>query len=174
MSILDIIIAVVVLIGVWRGFMRGAMRTVISLMAWLAALIAANRLAGVVAPSFAGVVDSAVLQSALGFVTVFLLTIALLQLVVYFFAKALSALKLSFIDKLAGGVLGAALGVLKVLVVLSLTAPLLIRLPIWQSSPLAQNLMPFAPMAKQLVYQAVGKAWDEINRSSASDQKQTS
>lgn len=162
MSILDIIIALVVLIGVWRGFRQGAMQTVILLVAWLAALVAATRLANVVAPSFVGVVDDAVLQTALGFLTVFLLTIALLKLVVYFFAKALAALKLSFVDKLAGGVLGAGLGVLKVLVVLSLIAPLLIRLPVWQTSPLAQSLMPFAPMAKQLVFEAVGKAWDEI------------
>lgn len=164
MNLLDIIITAVVLFGLWRGFVAGAMKTALSLISWLTALVAATRLASSVSPMFVGVTDNGVLQTALGFICVFLVVVVSLKLIVYVFGKTLKALRLDFLDKIAGAVLGAATGVLKVLVVLSITAPLLTRLPIWQSSALAPNLLPLAPFAKTLIYKMADGIWQQVDR----------
>ena len=163
MSGLDIAIAVIVLIGLWRGFQTGLIRAVMGLVGWFIALVAATRLASSVAPQMAGVVDSPVLQTALAFLVIVLVVIAAMHLVAFVFSSAISALKLGFIDKLAGGVVGAGKNILVVLVLLSVAAPLLVQSSLWQRSLLAPELMPFAPMAKTLSSELLDKAWDEID-----------
>ncbi len=164
MSVLDIAIMAMLLIGLWRGFHQGAVRTAMSLVAWLVGLVVPTRFADNVAPMMAGITQNHTLQLALGFLALFLVVIIVLQCVVYLCAKTLKALKLDVVDKLAGAVLGVALGALKILVVLSFVAPLLVRMQIWQESPLAQSLLPFAPMAKTLVMESVGSVWEEMNQ----------
>ncbi len=165
MSILDSIIAFIVLVDLWRGFNAGGVKTAMSLVSWLIALVVSTQLADQVAVVIAPFLslNNSVLQLAVAFLLTFLVVIAVLHGVVYVFAKTLKVLKLSFLDKLAGGMLGAAKGVLKVLVVLSIVAPLLVKLPMWQSSPLAQSLVPFAPVAKQMVLKAFDTTWQQIN-----------
>lgn len=160
MSILDIVIAITVLIGIYRGFMAGMAKTMMALMSWLIALVSASQLAPSFQSLFASLTDNPILQLAMAFVFVFLLVLIVLQVIVWLFDKAFRALKLDIINKLAGGLLGGVVGLLKVLVVLSLVAPLLVRLPVWEKSPLAQSLLPFAPIAKALIYHT---AEDVIN-----------
>lgn len=163
-SILDIMISAVVLVGLWQGFRAGAMKTALALMSWLIALVAASRLAHTALPYVVSFSDNETLQLAMAFLLVFLLILVLLHTLVFLFSKALKGLGLDFLDKIAGGVLGACLGVLKVLMVLSVLSPILVRLPVWDNSPLAQALLPFAPMAKQLLMDNVGDVWQLVNR----------
>ena len=88
-----------------------------------------------------------------------------MHVVAFVFSGVLKTLRLGFVDKMAGGVLGAAKNVLMVLVVLSVSAPLLVQLPQWHTSVLAPELMPYAPMGKALVTDVFGMAWDQINQS---------
>lgn len=163
MSALDILIAVIVLIGLWRGFQLGFVKSVIGLIGWFVALVAATRLASVVAPYMTSFVQSPVLQLALGFLVVVLVVIAAMHLLGLVFSSTLKALRLGFLDKLAGAVVGAGKNVLVVLVLMSIAAPLLVQSPIWQESVLAAELMPYAPMAKTLSYQLFGEAWNQVN-----------
>lgn len=166
MSTLDIVIAAVVLFGLWRGFQLGLIKSSVALVGWFIALIAATRLADSVAPYMAGFVQNPVLQMALGFLVVVLVVVALMHAVAFVLSGLLKSLRIGFVDKLAGGVLGAAKNVLVVLVVLSVCAPILIKMPVWQSSVIAPELMPFAPMAKELTYEVFGEAWEQINQPS--------
>lgn len=52
-----------------------------------------------------------------------------------------------------------------ILVVLSVSAPLLVQMPQWQTSVLAPELLPYAPMGRELVSNVFGMAWDQINQS---------
>ncbi len=165
MSGLDIMIAIVVLIGLWRGFQVGLIKTAVGLVGWLIALIAATRLATSIAPQLSGLVENPVLQTALGFLVVVVFILALMHLLAFVFSSALKTLKLGVVDKMAGGVLGAAKNILMVLVVLSISAPLLVQLPQWQTSVLAPELMPYAPMGKELASDMLGIAWSQINQS---------
>ena len=165
MSGLDIIIAIVVLIGLWRGFQAGLIKTAVGLMGWFVALIAATRLATSIAPQLSSLVANPVLQTALAFLIVVIVILAIMHLLAFIFSSALKTLNLSVLDKMAGGVLGAAKNTLMVLVVLSISAPLLVQLPQWQTSVLAPELMPYAPMGKELATDMLGKAWGQINQS---------
>ncbi|MAE39752.1 CvpA family protein [Psychrobacter submarinus] len=165
MSGLDIIIAIVVLIGLWRGFQAGLIKTAVGLMGWFVALIVATRLATSIAPQLSSLVANPVLQTALAFLIVVIVILAIMHLLAFIFSSALKTLNLSVLDKVAGGVLGAAKNTLMVLVVLSISAPLLVQLPQWQTSVLAPELMPYAPMGKELATDMLGMAWGQINQS---------
>lgn len=165
MSGLDTIIAIVVLIGLWRGFQAGLIKTAVGLMGWFVALIVATRLATLIAPQLSSLVANPVLQTALAFLIVVIVILAIMHLLAFIFSSALKTLNLSVLDKMAGGVLGAAKNTLMVLVVLSISAPLLVQLPQWQTSVLAPELMPYAPMGKELATDMLGMAWGQINQS---------
>ena len=165
MSGLDIVIAIVVLIGLWRGFQVGLIKTAVGLVGWFIALIAATRLADSIAPQLSGLVQNPVLQMAMAFLLVVIVVLAVMHLVALVFSGVLKTLRLGVVDKMAGGVLGAAKNVLVVLVVLSVSAPLLVQLPQWQTSVLAPELLPYAPMAKTLASDVLGGAWEQINQS---------
>ncbi|HCN17317.1 MAG: CvpA family protein [Psychrobacter sp.] len=165
MSGLDIVIAVVVLIGLWRGFQVGLIKTAVGLVGWFIALIAATRLAGSVSPQLSGIVQNPVLQMAMAFLLVVIAILAVMHLVAFVFSGVLKTLRLGLVDKMAGGVLGAAKNVLMVLVILSVSAPLLVQLPQWQTSVLAPELLPYAPMGKELVSDVLGVAWNQVNQS---------
>lgn len=165
MSGLDIVIAVVVLIGLWRGFQVGLIKTAVGLVGWLIALIAATTLASTVAPMLSGIVANLVLQMALAFLLVVIAVLAVMHLVAFVFSGVIKTLRLGVLDKMAGGVLGAAKNVLMVLVILSVSAPLLMQLPQWHTSVLAPELMPYAPMAKALATDVLGSAWQQVNQS---------
>lgn len=165
MSGLDIVIAIVVLIGLWRGFQVGLIKTALGLVGWFIALIAATRLAGAVSPQLSGIVQNPVLQMAMAFLLVVIIILAIMHLVGFVFSGVLKTLRLGIVDKVAGGVLGAAKNVLMILVFLSVSAPLLVQLPQWQTSVLAPELMPYAPLGKELVSDVLGMAWDQVNQS---------
>ncbi|MBP6495130.1 MAG: CvpA family protein [Psychrobacter sp.] len=165
MSGLDIVIGVVVLIGLWRGFQVGLIKTAVGLVGWFIALIAASRLAASVAPQLSGIVQNPVLQMASAFLLVVIAILAIMHLVAFVFSGVLKTLRLGVLDKIAGGILGAAKNVLMVLVVLSISAPLLVQMPQWQTSVLAPELLPYAPVGKALVSDMFGMAWDQVNQS---------
>lgn len=165
MSGLDLMIAFVVLIGLWRGFQVGLIKTAVGLVGWFIALIAATRLASSIAPQLSGIVENPVLQMALAFLLVVLVILTVMHTLAFVFSSALKTLNLGVVDKLAGGVLGAAKNILVVLVILSISAPLLVQLPQWESSVIAPELMPFAPMGKELASDMLGVAWSQINQS---------
>lgn len=163
MSGLDIVISAIVLIGLWRGYSAGAVKTVLSLIAWVVALIVASKLASEFTPLFAPISQNPTLQLAMAFLAMVLVVLLGLGLLSYLIAKTLKAVKLSFLDKLAGGIVGAVLGLIKVLFVLAVISPILIKTEMYQNSPLAQSLLPFAPLAKELVADVADEVWDEIN-----------
>ena len=163
MGFLDIIIGIIVLAGLWRGFNAGFIRTSIALVGWFIALLAATRLADDVAPYLAGFISSPVLQVGAGFLVIVLLILVVIQVITLLVSGIVKGLKLGFVDQLAGGVLGALKNILVVLVMLSVSAPLLMKTSIWQSSILAPELLPYAPFAKDFATNVLGEAWQQID-----------
>lgn len=162
MAWLDIIITFVVFMGLWRGFRAGVIKTLAALVSWLLALIIASKMADDFAYLFVGITDSQVLQIAIAFLVVMLAVVVGVQLIASTLTKTVSALKLGFLDRLAGGVLGAGVGVIKVLIVLSIIAPLLLKAPSVQNSVLVPALLPYAPVAKTLLQETLGQTWNQL------------
>lgn len=164
LGVLDFILLAFILLGLWKGFSAGFIKSVVSLLGWFIALVAGTRLAEVVAPNLQGFITSEVLQLALGFLLVVFVVICVVYLLGSILTKLLSSLRLGFLDKMAGGILGGAKNLLIILVLISATAPMLMSSSFWQSSKLAPELMPYSPMAKTLVQKVFGKAWHQINQ----------
>lgn len=164
MSWLDILIVAILALGLWRGFGAGAIKTSFSLLAWLVTLIIATKFYGVFVPVVAPFAQSYAMQVAMAFLLVFFGVMVLSQIVLFLVLKTIKLLKLSFLDKMAGAVLGVVLGILKVLVILSITSPILTKFDLWERSPLAQTLLPFAPIAKTVLMQATNEMIDEVKK----------
>lgn len=162
MSWLDGIIFLLFAIGLWRGFQAGMVKTAFRLVAWLVALFVASKFYGAVLPSLAPFSDKYGLQVAMAFLSVFVCVMLFLQICLYLLLKTIKVLKLSFLDKVAGAILGFGLGLLKVLVVLSVATPILVKFSIWQQSPVAQALAPFAPIAQKFVLKTAQEVIDEF------------
>lgn len=162
MSFLDLAVSFVVLFGTWRGYRAGAVKTAVGLFSWVIALVVATRTAGVLGDFFAPLSQETMLQKAAAFLVVFLLTLLLLSVLAYLFLKLLKALKLGLFDQLAGGMLGAGLGLIKALLVLSLLSPVLTRLPLWENSPLARAVWSLSPFASEFAKAAFGGVWQSV------------
>ncbi|WP_323841408.1 MULTISPECIES: CvpA family protein [unclassified Moraxella] len=163
MTWIDISIMMMVVISMWRGFSAGFIKTAVSLVSWLFAFIVASRMTKLVAPMLVGIIDDPVLQMATAFLAIVFVVMMAMQLITLSLSGLFKVLKLGFLDRILGGILGAVIGVLKVLIILSIMSPLLTYLPNWQSSILAQNLLPFAPVAMQLLQEVLGETWQQIN-----------
>lgn len=162
MSGLDIVIVLVLAIGLWRGYRAGMVKTVFRLVVWLVALFVATKFYGQAVPFVAPFSDKYPLQMVMAFLAVFFCVMVLLQMGLYLILKTIKILKLSLVDRLAGAGLGLGLGLLKVLVILSITAPILTKFELWQSSPVAQALLPFAPIAQKFVSKTAKQVIDEF------------
>lgn len=162
MTIIDMGIAFMVMTGLWRGFHAGAIKTAMSLVAWFVALIVASTLAKPFAPLFVGVVNNWVLQVSLSFLVITLIIVMVCHVVSWIVQKTLNVLKLGFLDKMLGGILGAGRGLLKVLIILSVASPILAKSANWHKSTLAQNLLPFAPVAQAVLVEVLGEAWEQV------------
>lgn len=150
MSILDIAILLMLIFGLWQGFQAGLMRSVVSLFGWLIALVFATYFAKPLSIFFVGLVDSPVLTVVISFLAIALFIIVVLQFILWLMRKSLAGINLSIVDKLGGAVFAVAKNLLIILLVLSLVAPMIQKTETWQQSTIAQELLPFAPFAKDI------------------------
>ena len=87
-----------------------------------------------------------------------------MQLIGLLARSAIKGLKLGIVDKMFGGMFGAAKNVLVILVFMSIATPLLVQMPIWKQSVLAPELLPYAPYAQSFASQLLGDAWQQVNQ----------
>jgi membrane protein required for colicin V production len=162
LSTLDIIIAVFVLFNLYRGFKAGLIESLIGLVGWFATLYVGAHYASKMGFVFAGVVQDPILQTALAFLVIVLLMLMIVWGVSLVLKSLISALTLTPIEKLAGGIFGAIRGVVIVLVVMSLLGSWASQSSWWQNSVLAKSLMPYAPLAMAASKDLATTAWTEL------------
>lgn len=162
MSMIDGAILFVLMVGVIRGFMSGMIKTAFTLIGWLVALVMASKFAPIFALLLQPIIDNKVGQITLSFFMIVLVIIVITHILAYIALKMLKFLKLGFLDRLGGAVLGVAKGLFKILILLSLTAPILPHLPNVGSSVLIPSLLPFAPIAQKIAGDALTQTWQEI------------
>ena len=162
MSVIDGVILSVLTFGLIRGFMAGAIKTIFTFIGWLFALIIASKIAPILSLLLQPVIDNRVWQITLAFLGIVFIIVVITHILSYLAIKMLKFLKLGFLDKLGGAILGVAKGLIKVLVLLSLTAPILPHLPNTNSSVLLPSLLLLAPVAKELVGDVLEDMWQEM------------
>ena len=119
---IDIIILAVLAIGLIRGFMRGLVRQLASLVGLVAGLLIARALYEGVGDYLSVQMGTSVgLSQVIAFFLIWIAVPLVLSVVAFLLTKALQIIQLGFINRL----LGAALGILKYALVLSLLLQLM-------------------------------------------------
>lgn len=161
MSVIDGVILCFLFMELLRGLMAGAIKTAFVFIGYLTALVMASKLAPQFAPLLQPITDNQLWQITLSFFGIALIIISIVHVAAHILTKTLKLLKLGALDKLGGMVLGLAKGLLKLLILLSLIAPILPYLPA-TSSALVPSLLPFAPVARQWADDAFEQTWQEV------------
>ncbi len=119
MGYTDIVVLVVLGLGMWRGFQGGAIKEVAQIFGMLVAFMMGLQLMNVVGDIVSEIlgVDSS-LAPALGFVTVFLVLLLIVHFLTKFISYLMKSMKLGFIDKFSGGLLGALKAALVISIVM--------------------------------------------------------
>jgi membrane protein required for colicin V production len=112
MNWLDILLSVMLMLSVAAGFARGFVRTVVGLLSTIVAVLLSIWFYRAVGAMFADYVKHAFIADAIGFAMVFLGTLAAGSVLGYGASKILRWAGLGWMDRLAGGGLGFARGLL--------------------------------------------------------------
>ena len=158
MSMLDLIVLLVLILTVVRGLMRGMVDTLFSLAAWILAFVLGKWGALMVAPLLPAGIESPGIRYFAGFVVVFLVVLIGVLLLGHVMTSLVKAVGLGGVDKMLGGVLGLAKGVV-ILVGLTLAAGLtsLPRTDFWKQARVSGALQAMAQRALPLVPADVAK-----------------
>ncbi len=158
MTLLDVIVLGVVAFAVVRGLMRGMIDTLFSLAAWLLAFLLGKWGALLVAPWLPVGLENPSIRYFAGFAVVFLAVLIGVLLIGHALAAMVHAAGLGSADKVLGGVIGLAKGLVIVTgfaVAAGLTS--LPRTDFWRHAMLAGSLQAMAQAALPLVPKDVAK-----------------
>ncbi|HRK77008.1 MAG: colicin V production protein [Hydrogenophilales bacterium 17-64-11] len=152
MSMLDLIVLLVLVLTVVRGLMRGMVDTLFSLAAWILAFVLGKWGALMVAPLLPIATDNPGIRYFAAFAVIFLAVLIGVLLLGHALASLVKAAGLGSADKVLGGVLGLAKG-LVILVGLTLAAGLtsLPRTDFWKQAMLSDSLQALAQRALPLL-----------------------
>jgi membrane protein required for colicin V production len=149
---LDLIVLLVLALTVVRGLMRGMVDTLFSLAAWILAFVLGKWGALMVAPLLPIATENPGIRYFAGFAVIFLAVLIGVLLLGHAMASLIKAAGLGSADKVLGGVLGLAKG-LVILIGLTLAAGLtsLPRTDFWKQAALSDSLQALAQRALPLL-----------------------
>jgi membrane protein required for colicin V production len=158
MSMLDLIVLLVLILAVVRGLMRGMVDTLFSLAAWILAFVLGKWGALMVAPLLPIAIESPAIRYFAGFAVIFLVVLIGVLLLGHALASLVKAAGLGSTDRMLGGVLGLAKG-LVILIGLTLAAGLtsLPRTDFWKQAALSGSLQTMVQFALPLLPADVAK-----------------
>jgi len=149
MTLFDLAVITIVGLSVLLSLIRGLVREVLALAAWVVAFLAANVLAGEVAPWMAEAIPSETLRLLAGFVMVFIVVLIAVSALAILASKLVKSAGLGLEDRLLGSVFGLARGVLVVMTLVLLAGlTALPRQPVWRNAVLSGPLVAFAGSIK--------------------------
>ena len=149
MTLFDLVVVVIVGLSVLLSLIRGLVREVLALAAWVVAFLAANVLAGEVAPWLPEAIPTEALRLLAGFLIVFLVVLIAVSALAILASKLVKSAGLGLEDRLLGGVFGLARGMLVVMILVLLAGlTALPRQPVWRNAVLSDPLVAFAGSIK--------------------------
>src|SRR5262247_1336905 len=148
MTLFDYAVLVIIALSVLFGVLGGLVREGLSLVAWIAALVAANFLAAEVAGLLPQGWATEELRLLVGFMVVFLIVLVLMSVLAILASKLVKSAGLAWEDRAFGGAFGLARGLL-IMIILVLLAGLtsLPRQPAWRNAWMSG---PFETVAKRI------------------------
>ena len=149
MTLFDLAVVTIVGLSVLLSLIRGLVREVLALAAWVVAFLAANLLAGEVAPWMADAISNESLRLLAGFVAVFVVVLVAVSALAILASKLVKSAGLGLEDRLLGCVFGLARGMLVVMILVLLAGlTSLPRQAVWRNALLSGPLVAFAGSVK--------------------------
>ena len=152
MALLDIAIIALILISVLVGFIRGFTKELMSIAGWVISIYLAFNFYEPAAKYFSQFVNQEILSNVIGGGAIFVVSLFLFSLIGYLISKAVSASGIKGTDRVLGGVLGVARGVLIIgfLIVVASVFNVQNR-EIWQESQLIDHFEPVATIINSVL-----------------------
>ena len=149
MTLFDLAVLVIIALSVLLSVIRGLTREVLALAAWVIAFLAANVLAGGIAPWLPDAIPTEEFRLLAAFVGVFVAVLIAMSVLAIMVSKLVKSAGLGLEDRLLGGVFGLARGLLMVMVVVLLAGlTSLPRQAVWRNAVLSDPLVVFAGHVK--------------------------
>jgi membrane protein required for colicin V production len=120
MTAFDLVVIVIVAVSVIFGLIRGAVREVLSLASWIIAFLVAKTFSVPMADVLTRLVGNPTLRLIAGFVIVFVLALVAMAIVGLLMSAAIKKLGLGPVDRTLGILVGAARGIVIMLILVLL------------------------------------------------------
>lgn len=147
MTLFDFAVIAIVGLSVLLSVIRGLVREVLALAAWVVAFLAANLLAGTVAPWMPEALPTEELRLLAGFLCVFVGVLIAMSVLAILVSKLVKSAGLGLEDRLLGAAFGLARGLLVVMILVLLAGlTSLPRQPVWRNAVLSDPVEAFAGM----------------------------
>ncbi len=141
MNGVDTAILVVTTLSCLFGLWRGLVKEVLSLVTWVAALLVARVYSETLSEFMVNVIDSGSVRYVTALALIFVVIMMLGTLFNHLLSKLLTITGLKLVDRLLGGVFGAARGVIIVLVIVFISSVFVSETGQWQQSTLIPHGM---------------------------------
>ena len=147
MTLFDFAVIAIIGLSVLLSVIRGLVREVLALAAWIVAFLAANLLAGTVAPWMPEALPTEELRLLAGFLCVFVGVLIAMSVLAILVSKLVKSAGLGLEDRLLGAAFGLARGLLVVMILVLLAGlTSLPRQPVWRNAVLSDPAEAFAGM----------------------------
>jgi membrane protein required for colicin V production len=145
----DIFILILLILGCLNGLRLGLIRALSNLLGWMLSFILAMRFHEQLQPWMQAFTADHTTQKILSFILIVAVVVVLTWLVGYFLQRAFSFLKLSWLNRLAGGAFGLAKSLVVFLVLIHVLNPWFVGAKFWKNAKFVQLLRPYAGITTQ-------------------------
>lgn len=164
MNTLDIVILIILILSNVNGMRQGLVKALAGLIGWFLALLLAIRLSPKVVPFMAQYTADPTMQKIAAFASIIFVVLVLTWLAAHMLHKLLAQIKLSWLNRLAGGGFGLAKSVIIVLVLMHGLAPWFSQTKVWQNSKMVEMLAPYSAITTEYTQKVVQKTAEEFEQ----------
>lgn len=169
MNTLDIVIIVLLVASNLNGIRQGLIKALAGLIGWFLALLLAIRFSPQIQPLMVKYTADPMMQKIAAFTSIIVVVIVIAWFAGQLLHKMLEQMKLSWLNRLAGGGFGVAKSMIIILVLMHGLAPWFSHTKIWQNSKMVDFLAPYSADATAYTQEVVRKTTQEIEGETSSE-----
>lgn len=173
MNSLDIVILILLIVSNINGMRQGLVKALAGLIGWFLALLLAIRLSPQVQPLMVQYTADPTMQKIAAFTSIIFVVLVLTWLAGHVLHKLLTQMKLSWLNRLAGGGFGLAKSVIIVLVMMHGLAPWFSQTKVWQNSMMVEFLAPYSAITTEYTQKVVQKTAQEFEENPSDEDSDT-
>lgn len=170
MNAIDICIVILLVVSNLNGVRQGLIKALAGLVGWFLALLLAVKFSPDLQPVMVKYTADPTMQKIAAFASIIFAVLILAWLAGQLLHKLIQQMKLSWLNRLAGGGFGLAKSIIIVLVMMHGLAPWFSHTKIWQNSKMVEILVPYSAQATEYTQQAVQKTAAELERHQSDEQ----